>query len=71
MNIESDVAGSVIHVHVSVGDVIEAGASVASIESMKMEIPITTSTAGTVESISVEPGQAVSRGDCVAVLRDE
>lgn len=62
------IVASVWKIEVAVGDRIEAGATVAVVESMKMEIPIFATIAGVVESIPVEPGQIVQEGDAVVML---
>jgi acetyl-CoA carboxylase biotin carboxyl carrier protein len=56
-------AGTVIDVLVSLGDSIQAGEDVVIIESMKMEIPITSELAGKVINIKVQAGDFVNEGD--------
>ena len=53
---------------VAVGDVVEAGQSVATIEAMKMEATITTPTAGTVERLVIDGSRQAEGGDLVLVL---
>jgi len=53
----------VVNVSVAVGDVVEAGDSVAVIEAMKMESAISAGVAGTVTRIVVPPAAAVEPGD--------
>jgi acetyl-CoA carboxylase biotin carboxyl carrier protein len=62
-NVQSNMAGTVIDVLVSVGDTIKAGEEVVILESMKMEIPITSEFAGTVTHIKVQAGDFVNDGD--------
>ena len=62
------IVASVWKIDVAVGDWVEMGATVAVVESMKMEIPIFATIAGVVESIPVEPGQIVQEGDPVVVI---
>lgn len=62
------IVASVWKIEVAVGDQVDVGATVAVVESMKMEIPIFATVAGVVESIPVEPGQIVQEGDPVVVL---
>ena len=62
------IVASVWKIEVAVGDRVESGATLAVVESMKMEIPIFATLAGVVESIPVEPGQIVQEGDAVVVL---
>ncbi len=53
---------------VTKGDAVEAGATVATIEAMKMEASITAPVAGTVERLAISGTQAVDGGDLVVVL---
>jgi pyruvate carboxylase len=53
---------------VGVGDRVEAGQTVATIEAMKMEAPITTSIAGTVERLAVARLSPVDGGDLLMVI---
>ena len=62
------IVASVWKFEVAVGDTVEAGAILAVLESMKMEIPVLATVSGVVESIPVEPGQIVQEGDPVVVL---
>ncbi len=59
----------VVTVGVEEGATVEAGASVATIEAMKMEAAITTPVAGTVERIALNGVQSVEGGDLVLVVR--
>jgi pyruvate carboxylase len=58
----------VVTLRVAVGDEVEAGQVVASIEAMKMEAAITTARAGTVQRLAVGNVQQVEGGDLVVVL---
>jgi pyruvate carboxylase len=58
----------VVSVVVSEGDRVEAGATVATIEAMKMEASITAPVAGTVERLAFTGTQQVEGGDLVLVL---
>ena len=58
----------VVTVSVAVGDVVEAGQTLATIEAMKMEASITAPSAGTIERLAVRGTQAVDGGDLVVVL---
>ena len=53
---------------VAEGDQIEAGATVATIEAMKMEAAITAPVAGTVQRLAIGPVQQVEGGDLVLVI---
>jgi pyruvate carboxylase len=58
----------VVTVVVSEGDKVEVGATVATIEAMKMEASITAPVAGTVERLAIGTTQQVEGGDLVLVL---
>ncbi len=58
----------VVSVGVSEGDHVEAGATVATIEAMKMEASITAPVGGTVERLAFTGTQQVEGGDLVVVL---
>ncbi|MBW4095178.1 MAG: pyruvate carboxylase [Acidobacteria bacterium] len=60
-------AGAVT-VTVAVGDVLEAGAAIATIEAMKMEASITTPVAGKVARLAVSDVKAVQGGDLLVVI---
>ena len=59
----------VVSVLVSVGDQVEAGQSVATIEAMKMEASITSPVAGTVERVALDGPRTVEGGDLVVVVK--
>ncbi len=58
----------VVTLAVGEGDAVEAGATVATIEAMKMEASITAPVAGTIERLAFSGTQAVEGGDLVAVI---
>ncbi len=58
----------VVSVVVAAGDRVEAGATVATIEAMKMEASITAPVSGTVERLPLEGAQQVEGGDLVLVI---
>lgn len=68
MKIESNMAGTVLNVLVSVGDQVNAGDQVVMIESMKMEIPMESTEAGVVKEIKVDVGDFVNEGDLLVIL---
>ena len=59
----------VVSVVVEPGDTVEAGATVATIEAMKMEAAITAPVGGTVERVALSGTQQVDGGDLVLVLK--
>ncbi|WP_191498865.1 pyruvate carboxylase [Mycobacterium simulans] len=58
----------VVTVAVSVGDKVSAGQSIATIEAMKMEAPITAPNDGTVERVAVSSTAQVEGGDLLVVV---
>ncbi|WP_040164123.1 pyruvate carboxylase [Microbacterium gorillae] len=59
----------VVTLKVQVGDKVEAGAPVASIEAMKMEAGITSPVSGVVERLAITGAQQVEAGDLLVVVR--
>ncbi len=66
-HVASPFAG-VVSVTVAEGDRVEAGATVATIEAMKMEAAITAPVSGTVERLALSKVQQVEGGDLVLVI---
>ena len=64
----SDVSGTVWKLIAQPGDVVEAEAEIAIIESMKMEIPITAPCSGKVTLVKMKEGDAVTEGQTVAEI---
>ncbi|MGO4385198.1 pyruvate carboxylase [Specibacter sp. RAF43] len=65
--VASPFAGAV-SLKVAVGDVVEAGSTIATIEAMKMEASITTPVAGTVTRLAVGAIEQVQGGDLLVVI---
>ena len=68
IEIKSEITGTVWKVVAKPGDAVEAGDTLAIIESMKMEIPVITEDAGTVKEMLVKEKDPVAEGQVVAVL---
>lgn len=66
--IKSVMAGNMWKIVVAKGDTVEAGQDIAILESMKMEIPITTEEAGTVKELKVNEGDFINEGDVIAII---
>ncbi|MFY9478159.1 MAG: urea carboxylase [Aquabacterium sp.] len=66
--IGSPVPGSVWKVLVAEGDTVDEGQTLAVVESMKMEFPVTAPTKGTVLSVRCKEGSGVTAGQDVVVL---
>ncbi len=66
--IRAEMVANVWKVVVAQGDAVEDGATLVILESMKMEIPVITETAGTVAALHVAEGDVVQEGDVIAVI---
>lgn len=67
-DIVADMVANVMAVAVSPGDRVESGDAVVLLESMKMEIPVLTETAGTVSAVRVSQGDVVQEGDILVTV---
>jgi biotin carboxyl carrier protein len=66
--IRAEIVATVLNVRVHEGDTIDDGDTVVLVESMKMEIPVLTETAGVVTRLAVHEGDLVQEGDLIAVV---
>ncbi|KAF0824524.1 acetyl-CoA carboxylase biotin carboxyl carrier protein subunit [Vibrio vulnificus] len=66
--ITSSMAGTVLNVLVEAGQEVNAGQEVLMLESMKMEIPVESETAGKVAEVKVSIGDFVNEGDVLIVF---
>lgn len=64
----SEIPGNVWKIEVAVGDKVDDGSTLVILESMKMEIPIQSTMAGTVGEILVKEGDFVGEGDAVLTI---
>ena len=69
--IYATVPGSVWKILVEKGQHIEVGDTVAVLESMKMEIPVTADQGGTVEEVYIHTSEQVDAGQVLAAVREE
>ena len=69
--IASHVAGNLWQIKLKEGDLVQAGDEVAIIESMKMEISVTATTAGKVTKILCSEGMSISAGQNLLVIAGE
>lgn len=66
--IRAEIVANVLSVLVHEGDNIHNGDTVVLLESMKMEIPVVTETAGVITKLAVREGDVVQEGDLIAVV---
>ncbi|MGD2065313.1 MAG: hypothetical protein PVI95_02570 [Dehalococcoidia bacterium] len=66
--IEAPLPGKIIRVEVTVGNTVEEGGVICTIEAMKMENPILSPAKASVIEIAVSPGQVVKTGEKIAVI---
>ena len=62
------ITGTVWKVECEVGQEIDEGDTVVTLESMKMEMPVDAELGGTVSEIKCSEGQAVKEGEVLVVL---
>lgn len=66
--VSAEMVANVHSVAVAAGEVVEPGATLLILESMKMEIPVLAEDGGTVIDIKVQAGDVVQEGDVLVVL---
>ena len=66
--VEVPITGKIISVDVKVGDTLQEGDVICTIEAMKMENPIMAPVSGQVVEIKVKVGEVVSSGNTIAVI---
>jgi acetyl-CoA carboxylase biotin carboxyl carrier protein len=67
-DVKAELVGNLWKIVVEVGQSVEEDDTLMILESMKMEIPITTPTSGTVTQILVTEGEVVQEGQTVAII---
>ena len=68
MEIKAELIGSLWKIVAQVGQRVEEDETIMVLESMKMEIPVTSPISGTVTAILVSEGEVVQEGQTVAVV---
>ncbi len=66
--IEAPLPGKIIRVEVTVGNTVEEGGVICTIEAMKMENPILSPVKASVIEVAVSPGQIVKTEEKIAVI---
>ena len=64
----AEMVANVWKVLVAEGDEIGEGETICILESMKMEIPVESPSAGTISAVKVAEGETVQEGDVIAVI---
>ena len=68
--VHAEMVSSVWKVLVQPGSEVAAGDTLVILESMKMEIPVLTELAGTVQELHVTEGEVLQEGDLIATVSD-
>jgi acetyl-CoA carboxylase biotin carboxyl carrier protein len=68
--IKASMAGSIWKINVDIEEEVEAGQDVVVLESMKMEIPITTEKSGIIKALKMAEGDFVNAGDVILVIEE-
>ncbi len=68
IEVKSELVGNLWKIVVEVGQAVDEDDTLMILESMKMEIPITTPVSGTVQRILVVEGEVVQEGQTVAIV---
>ncbi len=66
--VKAELVGNLWKIVTEVGQAVEEDDTLMILESMKMEIPITSPLAGTVKEILVKEGDVVQEGQTVAIV---
>jgi biotin carboxyl carrier protein len=64
----AEMAGRLVSVDVAVGDEILQGQEIAVIESMKMEVPLTSTVSGVVSRVLAQPDKMIAEGDLILIV---
>ena len=68
IKVVTEVAGRVCALPVEAGSRVGDGDEIAFVEAMKMEIPVTSTTAGKIKSILVRIDDVIAEGQAVAIV---
>lgn len=67
-DVRAEMSATVFKVHVSVGDEVTADDPVVTLESMKMEIPVSAGVVGVISRLDVAEGAVVEEGSVLAAV---
>lgn len=67
----AEMVANVWKIVIAAGDTVAEGDTICILESMKMEIPVEATVAGTITEINVVEGGVVQEGDTIAVIEPE
>jgi acetyl-CoA carboxylase biotin carboxyl carrier protein len=68
MDVTVPMVGKIVNVMVNVGDQVKENDPVATLEAMKMEMPVVAPVAGVVKAINVKPGDEVTSDTILMVI---
>ncbi len=68
--VTASMAGTVFQVLVEVGAPVQPDEDVVILESMKMEVPVTTDQGGRISAVHVQPGDFVNEGDTLVEVEE-
>jgi biotin carboxyl carrier protein len=66
--VKSNVSGTVLEILVKVGDKVTVDQDILSVESMKMEMMVPSTAAGTVKELMVAPEEFIQEGQSLIIL---
>ena len=67
-NVTVPMVGKIVAVTVKVGDTVAENDQIATLEAMKMEMPVVAPVGGVIKEILVAPGQEVEADGIIAVI---
>jgi acetyl-CoA carboxylase biotin carboxyl carrier protein len=70
LEVTARLTASVVRTTAEVGQVVEEGATLLLVESMKMEIPVNAPRPGRVAEVRVGAGDVIAEGDVLVVLQE-
>ena len=71
LRVEAEMVANVLAIQVEVGDRVEVGQTLVLLESMKMEIPVSSPRAGRVATVHVAPEDKVAEGQVLVSLETD